>query len=494
MLAFACLVAVSAALASAQGANETSENPSDPGVKDSKLFDPKRPPDLLFSGRVVDGFTLAAVGDCIIRRPLSQDAARDPSFAAVVKLLRGADATYGNMEISIVDLAQSRFAPNPGPDDWSMAAAPAVAKDLKSMGFRVLSRANNHALDWGADGMRETSRWLDEAGLVYAGAGIDAGNARAARYYESSKGRVAIVSMASTFTPNTEALAPHGAAPGRPGISALHVKKYSVVPAAAMEQLHRLHGTLYPDEPAPSSGSLTMLGGTFESGQAYSFRYEMDPVDLSAIMKNIRQGRQNADFLLATIHSHEPDRSSAADPQTDMLDTPARFLQELAHSAIDTGADAFITTGIHHLGPIEVYHGRPIFYGMGNFFWGETDEWLTSDVFQQYRETNDLAFKHPERATDTDVSIQQTYPYFAGDIVYQSVVAVAQFRQGQLSELRLYPIDLGYGRPLTASGTPRMAGPDQGRSILERLKKISSPYGTQIVIENNVGIIRPPIH
>jgi poly-gamma-glutamate synthesis protein (capsule biosynthesis protein) len=490
---FGCLFAVPATLALAESTNPSADNPWDPGVRDNKLFDPRRPPEFLFSGRVVDGFTLAAVGDCIIRRPLSQDAGRDPGFAAIIKLLRGADATYGNMEISIVDLAKSRFAPNPGPDDWSMAAAPAVAKDLKSMGFSVLSRANNHALDWGSDGMRETSRWLDEAGLVYAGVGVDAGNARMARYYESAKGRIAIVSMASTFTPNSEALAPHGAAPGRPGISALHLKKYVVVPAAAMEQLSRLHGTLYPDEPAPSS-SVTMFGSSFEAGQAYSNRYDMDPVDLAAIMKGIRQGRQNSDFLVATIHSHEAERSSAADSQTDMLDTPAHFLQDLAHSAIDTGADAFMTTGIHHLGPIEVYRGRPIFYGLGNFFWGETDESLTSDVFQEYRETNESAFRHPERATDTDVSIQQTFPYFAGEIVYESIVAVAQFREGRLSELRLYPIDLGYGKPLTDSGTPRPASADKSRSILERLQKISRPYGTQIDIQNNVGIIHPPNH
>jgi len=220
----------------------------------------------------------------------------------------------------------------------------------------------------------------------------------------------------------------------------------------------------------------------------------MDPVDLAAIMKGIRQGRQNSDFLIATIHSHEPERSSAADSQTDMLDAPAHFLQDLAHAAIDIGADTFMTTGIHHLGPIEVYHGRPIFYGLGNFFWGETDESLTSDVFQQYRETNDSAFKHPERATDTDVSIQQTFPYFAGGIVYESIVAVAQFRQGRLSELRLYPVDLGYGKPLTDSGTPRLAGGDRARATLERLQKISSPYGTRIEIQNNVGIIRPPNH
>src|ERR1700722_3247728 len=97
----------------AQSPASTQDNPSDPGVKDRKLFDPRRSLEGTLAGRVADGFTLAAVGDCIIRRPLSQNALRDPAFAAVLKILRGADATSGNMEISILDLTVSRPAPNP---------------------------------------------------------------------------------------------------------------------------------------------------------------------------------------------------------------------------------------------------------------------------------------------------------------------------------------------------------------------------------------------
>ena len=33
-------------------------------------------------------------------------------------------------------------------------------------------------MDWGLEGMRETSRWLDEAGLVYSGAGENEGIAK----------------------------------------------------------------------------------------------------------------------------------------------------------------------------------------------------------------------------------------------------------------------------------------------------------------------------
>ena len=474
----------------AQSAAPPHQNPSDPGVKDPKLFDPKRSPDGTLEGRVADGFTLAAVGDCIITRPLSQNAGRDPEFAAVLKILRAADATYGNMEMSILDLTVSRPGPNPGPDDWPMAAAPAVAKDLKAMGFSILSRANNHALDWGNEGMRETSRWLDEADLVYAGVGLDEGSARAPRYFESAKGRIAIVSMASTFTPNTDALDPHGAVPGRAGISALHLKKYIVVPESAMEELRRVRATLYPDEPHSPSSPIALFGSSFETGSTYSNRYQMDPDDLLAILKSVRLGRQDSDFLITAIHSHEPDRSTAPDPDTDMSDTPAKFLQELGHSAIDSGADAFMTTGIHHLGPIEVYRDRPIFYGLGNFFWADTDETISSDVYRTSKDVLARAFQHPERVTDTDVAVQGNFPYFAGDVVYESILAVALFRAGRLSELRLYPIDLGYDRVPTESGTPRLAKPEKSRRILERLRNISTPYGTRIEIEGSAGVVR----
>jgi poly-gamma-glutamate synthesis protein (capsule biosynthesis protein) len=80
-----------------------------------------------------------------------------------------------------------------GKDDWSLVAVPEVAKDLKALGFDMVSRANNHAMDWGIEGMRETSRWLDEAGLVHAGVGEERAGARAARYLETDMGRVGLV-------------------------------------------------------------------------------------------------------------------------------------------------------------------------------------------------------------------------------------------------------------------------------------------------------------
>jgi len=67
------------------------QQPSPPAPRD-----PQR--ELMMS--VADGFTLAAVGDNIIVRPVSQT----PGFAPVGKLIHDADAAFGNFEGTALDL------------------------------------------------------------------------------------------------------------------------------------------------------------------------------------------------------------------------------------------------------------------------------------------------------------------------------------------------------------------------------------------------------
>ena len=142
---------------------------------------------------VADGFTVAAVGDCIIARPVSQTS----GFAAVGKVVHDGDVAFGNFEGTALDLSRTTAVPQAEFGGVWIIGAPAVAKDLKAIGFDVMSRANNHATDWGLEGMRQTSRALDEAGIVHAGVGEHRAAARAARYFDTDKGRVALISMAS---------------------------------------------------------------------------------------------------------------------------------------------------------------------------------------------------------------------------------------------------------------------------------------------------------
>jgi len=52
--------------------------------------------------------------------------------------------------------------------------------------------------------------------------------------------------------------------------------------------------------------------------------------------------------------------------------TPFKGQQTLAHMAIDAGADLVIGNHAHWAGAMEVYHGRPIWYALGNFVFDQT--------------------------------------------------------------------------------------------------------------------------
>lgn len=72
-----------------------------------------------------------------------------------------------------------------------------------------------------------------------------------------------------------------------------------------------------------------------------------------------------------------------------------------------------------------------------------------------------------------------------------TVLTTSHFEKGKLTEIRLYPVDLG-GRRRTMSqlGIPLAATPEDAQKILKDLQEYSKPFGTNIAIENNVGVIR----
>jgi len=126
-------------------------------------------------------FTLASVGDLIIRRPASQFA--DEGLQAAIKLIHDADVAVGNMEGSLADTRHFD-----GPLSGFVGSAE-VAADLKAMGFDFVNRANNHLFDSEAAGMFSTNKLLDEAGIAHAGSGATLSQAAAARRSEANPWR-----------------------------------------------------------------------------------------------------------------------------------------------------------------------------------------------------------------------------------------------------------------------------------------------------------------
>jgi hypothetical protein len=63
------------------------------------------------------------------------------------------------------------------------------------------------------------------------------------------------------------------------------------------------------------------------------------------------------------------------------------------------------------------------------------------------------------------------------------------FEGDQLKELKLYPIDLSQSKPRSQRGRPLLAEPEKAEKILKIIKKLSKPYGTEITVEDGVGIV-----
>ncbi len=126
------------------------------------------------------------------------------------------------------------------------------------------------------------------------------------------------------------------------------------------------------------------------------------------------------------------------------------MLVQLAHAAIEAGADLIMVSGRPVLGPIEIYRPpgrapRPIFYGLGNLYWS------------------------PEAS-----------PSVATPEVYDSIIVRSNV-VGSAVMLEIYPVDLrAAGGP---AGTPHLAGAERARVILERVRMLSLPFQTTIDIE-----------
>jgi poly-gamma-glutamate synthesis protein (capsule biosynthesis protein) len=153
----------------------------------------------------------------------------DPSFAKVVSIVKGADAAFANEEGSTFDLATFTGWASASRTNIVPPHSLATARAFKEMGFDLLSRANNHSTDWGIEGMLASDRALDAIGIVHAGTGRSLEAARAPAYFQSAKGRVALIASASTFPPDAPAGDPSRGAGPRPGLNPLRVQLVNLI-------------------------------------------------------------------------------------------------------------------------------------------------------------------------------------------------------------------------------------------------------------------------
>lgn len=417
-------------------------------------------------------FTMALTGDAIITRSLTPY--REPQFLEMLELIRSADAAFANLEMLFHD-----YEPYPAHESggtW-MRGDPALVNDLVWAGIDLVSRANNHTGDYGVEGLRLTTRYVEEAGLVHAGAGESLPEAREARFLETARGRVALVSTASTFPEHSVASRSRGDVPARPGLSPL---RYSSTRIVTPEHLERLTALL-DDMDIGYGGDgdrVRAFSTNFEAGAEPGVRTEPDPDDVREIAAVVENASRLADHVIVSIHAHESRGSRSV---------PADFVVEFAHAMIDAGATVFVGHGPHVLRGIEIYRGRPIFYSLGDFvFQNETLLRLPQDNYDPY----DLGPDNHVADFNARRYRNDTSGFPANPEIWEAVVARPRWEGGELVEVALHPITLGFGQPSWIRGRPMLAEGELARKILGDLIERSRPFGTVIEVRDGVGYVR----
>lgn len=428
-----------------------------------------------------ESFTMALTGDSIITRKLS--VYDEPEFLQMIELIRSADLAFTNLEMLFHDYEPYPMAESGG--TW-MRGDPELAKELAWAGIDMVARANNHTGDYGVLGMRLTSKYVEEAGIVHAGVGESLAEAREAKFLETAKARVALISISSSFANHMRAGKSRDDMPPRPGLNPLRYKTTYVLQEtefAGLRQSGEILGQFINQDGEPTGvdedtpGEIKVFGKNFALGDDAVIRLDVNEDDVREISAVVNNASRVADFTIVTIHAHE---------HGGRREIPADFLPVFARAMIEAGADVFVGHGPHALRGIEIFQGKPIFYSLGDFmFQNETLLRLPADNYAAYDLDGDAHVADFNDARYEEDS--KGFPAIAE--IWESVIAVPTFNDRQLTELKLYPISLGFGTPRQVRGRPVFADQELGEKIINDLQVLSEPYGTEIEMRRGIGYV-----
>jgi poly-gamma-glutamate synthesis protein (capsule biosynthesis protein) len=188
--------------------------------------------------------------------------------------------------------------------------------------------ANNHVLDFGRRGLEETLDSLTGAGLRAVGAGRDAGEAR----------RPAVVTVDRSDK----------GARSAGGRGRVLVFSFGM----------------------PSSG-IPRSWAAGEDRAGVDFVPELSDAAAAGIVRRVRQVKRPGDVVVTSVHW-------GSNWGYDIPSGQVRF----AHALIDGGVDVVHGHSSHHPRPLEVYRGKLILYGCGDFI----DDYEGITGYEEYRD------------------------------------------------------------------------------------------------------------
>ena len=235
---------------------------------------------------------------------------------------------------------------------------------LKYAGFNCVTLANNHFLDYGPEGVKDTLTTLDAQGIEHVGGGMDLSNSSKILYHDIKGEKLAIINCCEhEFSIATENTA--GSNPLNP------IKQYA----------------------------------------------------------SIQEARKKANRVIVIVHGgHEH------------FQLPSPRMVETYRFFIDVGADAVVNHHQHCYSGYEVYNGKPIFYGLGNFCFDNPEQhsgkW-TEGYFVTIDFEDSIKYEiHPYRQCAEEVGVIPLAKQAFNDKLYElnSTIADDKKLQSEIDE------------------------------------------------------------
>ena len=247
----------------------------------------------------------------------------DPAvpFAQVAAEFRNTDVVFSNLECCLYETPAGHSVHNEG-----FFAHPKSAKALTLGGIQVVGIANN--VHYGDAAILSSIARLDELGVLHTGAGANLAAAHAPAVVERTGVRYGFLQRSSVYWPTN-----HEARKDAAGIAVIRGHTAYHVPVFKTRA-----GVPPPNRPGVPPEIITWADADY----------------LRRFREDIAALRPDVDVLVASCH-------------WGLGKEVLQYMKEIGRAAIDAGADIVVGHGPHYALAVEVYRGRPIFYGLGSF-------------------------------------------------------------------------------------------------------------------------------
>ena len=350
--------------------------------------------------------TMLAVGDVILEKPGGEFYL---SLAAPV--LKKGDVVVGQGEVLFTARGIKTFVEAfPAP-----AAPPENMVALASAGFNVITLAGNHAYDQGAPAIEDTMAGFKKLGVAVTGAGMNIDEARTPAIIERGDTRFGFL--------NYNCVGPMGewAHKFKPGCAYVQIISHYEMNSAN------------PGGPP----------------DVYTFAV---PRSLNAMTDDVKKLRSLCDILTVCYH-----KGILGSPET-----LAMYDQQVAYAAIDAGADLVLGHHAHMLKGIELYKGKAIFHGLGQFV--SVGQGLTDE---ERKEMRSLAGPN-----------LSTYVLRLDPARNMAMIAKCVIDNGKISRLSYLPCIIN-----DEQKTEILKNDDKGRQVFEFMDRITKAAGLNVKYE-----------